>query len=151
MLSLEQDKELVLKTKEVLAHMAKGMSLTDAMIETNYQAVLKNSPGAVSETTAWKLVMEKYLPDDYLGQKHKSLLEKVDRNGDIDTAAVAKGLEMAYKLKGRFVEKVDVTSGGKALPANIVFNFDKDIKDTEAVENVRDAVTEEPNEPTIND
>lgn len=148
MLSLEEDKELVLKTKQVLSLMAKGMSLSDAMIETNYQTVLKNSPGAVSKTDAWNLVLNKYMPDDYLGQKHRMLLEKVDRNGDIDTAAVTKGLEMAYKLKGRFVERVDMTTNGKALPASIVFNFDKgqqDIKDTEVVsddvldENVLDA------------
>lgn len=125
MLSLEQDKELILKTKEVLKHMTKGMSLSEAMIEADFRTVLKNSPQAISETDAWKLVMEKYMPDDYLGNKHRALLEKTDKDGQIDTQAVSKGLEMAYKLKGRFVDKVDLTSAGKALPATVVFNFKK--------------------------
>ncbi|MGV8130837.1 MAG: hypothetical protein ACP5N7_01925 [Candidatus Pacearchaeota archaeon] len=125
MLSLEKDKDLVIKTKEVLAHMAKGMSLSEAMIETNFQTVLRESPGAISETDAWKLVMEKYLPDDKLVRRHMDLLEKNDRDGNPDTQAVGKALELAYKIKGKLVDKVDLTTGGKALPASVVFNFNK--------------------------
>lgn len=113
--------------------MSNGMSLSDAMIETDFQMTLKNSPGAISETDAWKLVMEKYLPDDKLAKRHKALLDKNDRDGNPDTQAVGKALELAYKIKGKLVDKVDLTSDGKALPATIVFNFNKK-KDEEFIE-----------------
>lgn len=125
MLSIEKDKDLVIKTKEVLACMAKGMSLSEAMIETNFQVVLRESPGAISETDAWKLVMEKYLPDDRIAARHSDLLEKNDKDGQPDTQAVGKALELAYKIKGKMIDKIDIKSDGKALPASIVFNFNK--------------------------
>ena len=105
--------------------MANGMSLSDAMIEADFQVTLRNSPGAISQTDAWKLVMEKYLPDDKLGRRHSALLDKNDRDGNPDTQAVGKALELAYKIKGKLIDKLDVTSEGKALPASIIFNFNK--------------------------
>jgi len=129
MLSLEQDKDLIIKTKEVLSHMAKGMTLANAMIETDYQTVLRESPGAVSQTDAWKLVMEKYLPDNKLLSRHEDLLNKNDKDGRPDTQAVGKALELAYKIKGKLVDKVDLTTNGKELPATIVFNFSKKEED----------------------
>ena len=109
--------------------MAKGMTLANAMIETDYQTVLRESPGAVSQTDAWKLVMEKYLPDNKLLSRHEDLLNKNDKDGRPDTQAVGKALELAYKIKGKLVDKVDLTTNGKELPATIVFNFSKKEED----------------------
>ena len=132
MLSLEQDQRLIKKTDMMLELMSNGMSQSEAMIETEYRIALAQSTKAVLATDAWGLVMERYLPDDVLGARHKALLDKNDSNGSPDTMAVSKALDMAYKLKGKYVEKIDVTSGGKALPASIVFNFNK--KKDEVVE-----------------
>lgn len=122
-LSLERDKDQIMATKMVLDLMAKGYSKSDAMIEADYQLALKNNPEGISETDAWRLVMAKYLPNKVLAQKHRQLLEKVDHTGQPDTQAVGKALEMAYKLQGKFVDRVDVTTQGNALPAQVVFNF----------------------------
>lgn len=125
MLSLEKDKTIFLKQKKMMDLMANGMSKDEAMMEIDYQEALQESPEAVLETDAWQITMAKYLPDESLAMKHSELLNKRDRNGEIDTPAVVKALEMAYKLKGKFIDRLDVTSDGKQLPANITFNFKK--------------------------
>lgn len=125
MLSLERDKNQIKKTHETLKYMAQGMSETDAMIEAQYQDAIANNPEGITETDAWKLVMGAALPDLVLGKKHRALLEKVDHTGQPDTQAVGKALELAYKIKGKLVDRVDHTTNGEALPASIVFNFPK--------------------------
>lgn len=124
-LSAENDLPKLVKTQKVLELMQKGYNQNDAMIEAEYRLAIENDPSAISDTSAWRLIVEKYLPDDKLVKKHSELLEKVDHSGQPDTAAVTKGLEMAYKLKGKFIERVDVTSQGKTLPASVIFNFTK--------------------------
>ena len=42
------------------------------------------------------------IPDDLLVEKHLALLNKVDKEGDIDVQAVGKGLEMGYRVKGSY-------------------------------------------------
>lgn len=42
------------------------------------------------------------LPDHLLAEKHLALLNKTDNEGNIDTPAVARGLDMAYKIKGSY-------------------------------------------------
>lgn len=45
------------------------------------------------------------IPDELLGEKHLALLNKVDKEGNIDVQAVSKGLEMGYKIKGAYSEE----------------------------------------------
>lgn len=42
------------------------------------------------------------LPDDLLATKHLALLNKIDKEGEIDVQAVSKGLDLAYKVKGSY-------------------------------------------------
>lgn len=42
------------------------------------------------------------IPDELLIEKHKALLNKIDEQGEIDVAAVSKGLDMGYKVKGAY-------------------------------------------------
>jgi hypothetical protein len=42
------------------------------------------------------------IPDELLGEKHLALLNKIDKEGNIDVQAVSKGLEMGYKIKGAY-------------------------------------------------
>lgn len=133
MLSLEKDQKVIKKTAEVLERMGEGMSKSEAIMETDYRTALAESPKAVLATDAWKLVMEKYMPDEDLAERHRALLYKNEPNGQPDTQAVGKALELAYKIKGKLVDKVDVTSNGKALPATIVFNFKKNEEESKDV------------------
>lgn len=76
----------------------------------------KTSISTITKTKTWKEIMEEYFPDTMLADRHKELLNKREyRRGpdgeweDIgpETSAVAKSLEMAYKLKGSFKESTE--------------------------------------------
>ena len=58
------------------------------------------------------------IPDELLEQKHLELINKVDKEGELDVQAVSKGLDMAYKLKGAYGEQL----GDSSSPHN-VYNF----------------------------
>lgn len=68
------------------------------------------------------------IPDDLIEEKHLALLNKLDDKGDIDTQAVSKGLEMAYKVKGSY--KTDDDGNTASKPKNIYnFFFNKEAQD----------------------
>lgn len=108
-----------------------GGIVSKAMRDAGYTKISSATPKKLTSSKGYEELMKKYLPDSLLAKKHQALLNKeetvrrTDMNGDIETVktgeidvmAVTKGLDMAYKLKGRYVEKVDVTSGG--LPIQI--------------------------------
>lgn len=48
------------------------------------------------------------IPDDLLTKKHLALLNKVDKEGEIDVQAVSKGLDMGYKIKGSYAPEKSV-------------------------------------------
>lgn len=72
------------------------MSISKAMLKAGYPPATAKNPQQLTRSKTWKRLLDEYLPDDYLSKKHKELLEKKDFN------AVAKGLDMAYKLKGKY-------------------------------------------------
>jgi hypothetical protein len=72
----------------------------------------------ITKSKSWKALMSEYMPEEYLAQKHAEILDKrsyrkvTDEVGNVtevddgpDTAAVTKGLDMAYKLTGAYKEK----------------------------------------------
>lgn len=107
-----------------------GKPMGQLMKESGYSANYAKTPSRLKQTLTWKELMEKYLPDKLLQKRHKQLLNKrefiaigkkgerkVLKTGEMDPDAVAKGLDMAYKLKDRYPrQKMDITSGGKPLP-----------------------------------
>ncbi len=94
-----------------------GGNISQAMKVAGYSESVSGRTDKLVRTKGWEELMEQYLPDKLLGQKHKALLNKKDKEtGEPETQAVSKGLEMAYKLKGRFVERIDHTTLGKELP-----------------------------------
>ena len=65
-----------------------------------------------TQTQSWNDLLDTFLPDSLLAEKHQKLLVKKEvvvrssalgheivRTGEIDVAAVSKGLEMAYRIK----------------------------------------------------
>lgn len=46
--------------------------------------------------------------DDMLHERHLALINKNDADGQPETQGVAKGLDMAYKIKGYYKQEVDV-------------------------------------------
>lgn len=79
------------------------------------------STSSIVKTKNWKLLMDEFLPDVLLAERHNEILNKRDFEKITDpvtkvvtlvdvgpeTSAVTKGLEMAYRLKGAFTENKD--------------------------------------------
>ena len=95
-------------------------TLGTSMIEAGYTKNTSENPKNLTDSKGWEELMEKYLPDKLLAKKHKELLtipKKVRRfiKGDLeseyeelDSNAVSKGLDMGYKLKGKYkAEKLE--------------------------------------------
>ena len=97
----------------------RGGSVSAAMRESGYSPATAKNPDKLTGSQGWKQLMEEYLPDSLLAQKHKELLtigrkKRKIRHGttieeieEIDTNAVKAGLDMAYKIKGAYKEDND--------------------------------------------
>ncbi len=81
----------------------------------NYDTEDENTAGVIASENLRKPKIQKAiadrLPDDLLEEKHLALLNKTEKKYDeegeivseeIDAQAVAKGLDMAYKVKGSY-------------------------------------------------
>jgi hypothetical protein len=95
----------------------------------------------ITKSKSWQLIMQEYMPEEYLAHRHSELLDKRDTETVYDevigddgkpikvarlvdkgpeTNAVSKGLELAYRIRGSFKE--DKTP---ATPANVYNLFYK--------------------------
>jgi hypothetical protein len=103
--------------KKVLAEMLgnDGVGMGTAMLKAGYGKGYAKNPKKLTSTKSWQELMNEFLPDSLIAEKHKALLDKkeiiVVRNGkesetivtdQIDTNAVKAGVDMAYKLKKRY-------------------------------------------------
>ena len=87
-----------------------------------YSESVASRVNIITKSSSWKALMKEYMPEEVLAQRHAEILDKrdtkivteVDADGkktavEVDdgpnTAAVTKGLELAYKLRGSFKEK----------------------------------------------
>ena len=101
-------------------------SISRAMREAGYSSVSSVQPGILTNSIGFQQLMKKHLPDELLTKKHHQLLKKREykrvfnhvtgeyetvKTNEIDANAVAKGLDMAYKLKGSYApEKREVVT-----------------------------------------
>jgi len=90
-----------------------GGIVSTAMIDAGYSAMTAKTPSKLTDSEGFKELMKQELPPNYLLKKHRKLLDKTDKEGEIDVQAVSKGLDMAYKLGGDYAPdrtlNVDVT------------------------------------------
>jgi hypothetical protein len=91
-------------------------SLAKAIRQTGvYSEGVAERVTQITKSKSWKALMDEMMPEEHLALRHSELLDKrevrviQDEDGrDIevdngpDTAAVSKGLELAYKLRGSF-------------------------------------------------
>jgi len=94
-------------------------SLAKAIRQTGvYAETTAERTNVIKKSRSWQLLMDEVMPEEHLLLRHSELLDKRDvrviQNDDgqdievdngPDTAAVSKGLELAYKLRGSFREK----------------------------------------------
>lgn len=91
-------------------------SVSATMVEVGYSPNSAKNPKILTESKGFKEIMEKELPDGYLLRKHRKLIDKTDKEGEIDVMAVSKGLDMAYKLGDRYAP---ITSRSLNLTVNL--------------------------------
>ena len=100
-----------------------GRNMGEIMVKAGYSENTAKAPTKLTKSKGWNELMEKYIPDDLLAKKHKELLtipkkvrtfikgDLTNEYEELDSNAVSKGLDMGYKLKGKYVpEKLDITT-----------------------------------------
>lgn len=102
-------------------------NISKAMRDAGYSKKSAKNPKNLTESKSWNQLMDKYLPDKLLAEKHKELLvipKKVRHfvKGDLeseyeelDSNAMKAGLDMAYKLKGKYSPEKKEISGNLSL------------------------------------
>lgn len=70
--------------------------------------VASNKASRLLSNATVKQTLAESIPDDLIVEKHKALLNKVDKEGEIDVQAVSKGVDMAYKLKGSYAPEKSI-------------------------------------------
>ncbi len=105
------------KQKKVLKKLLEntGKSVSKAMRESGYAKGTAKNPQQLTRSKGWNELMEDFIPDKKLMESHKKLLDKKEfiaigkkgerevlMTGEIDPDAVARGLDMAYKLKQKY-------------------------------------------------
>jgi len=121
-----------------------GGNISKGMRDAGYSIETAKNPSKLTNSRAWREIMEEYLPDETLAKIHEQLLTKQDvivRNnpttgkmeviatGQIDVQAVKAALDMAYKLKGSYAPE-------KAIVANIIVNADKQKKSNSLIKGI---------------
>jgi hypothetical protein len=103
-----------IKQKKAFQEVVNGSTITAAMVKAGYSKTTAKRTNKVTRTKGWQELMQDYLPDELLGEKHRELLtvpikvktrkrgELIDSIEMVDSFAISKGLEMAYKLKGKY-------------------------------------------------
>jgi len=102
--------------------MENGGSLGKAMREAGYSKAMAKNPQKLTSSKGWAELMDQYVPEKLLLQRHRQLLnkrvtywagdgdaKKLVRTSEIDSAAVARGVELGYKMRGKLTDKVEVT------------------------------------------
>ncbi len=106
--------------KAAKAVVENGGIISTAMVEAGYSPNTAKTPQKLTESIGWHELMDQYLPDSLLAKKHKELLtvpkkvrhfkkgELEDEYEELDSNAISKGLDMAYKLKGSYAAEKKV-------------------------------------------
>ena len=105
-------------------------NVSKTMLEVGYSKNSAKNPKNLTESDGWNELMKQNIPDSLLAAKHLELLNKYEvvtknnmttgevdviETGQIDAQAVKSGLDMAYKLKGKYAPD-------KAINLNVDFN-----------------------------
>ncbi len=127
-----------------------GGNVSRGMKDAGYSKNTASTPQKLTESRGWEELVEEYLPDQKINEKisegleaNKQLAARVIFRKDAPTSQSAgelplassttddfievpdfavrhKYVETALKVKGRFIEKTDITSGGETLAITFV-------------------------------
>lgn len=120
--------QVSIKAKKAIKDLVEnGGSVSAAMRRAGYSPKTAKTPKKLTESRAYKELMEEILPDKFLTEKHKELLsvpmkrrtyikgEFESEETSLDVQAISKGLDMAYKIKGHYAPEKKEISGNLSL------------------------------------
>lgn len=95
-------------------------SISSAMRDAGYSAATATKPSDLTNSKSWAELMEEYLPDKKLAEVHQRgldakksiVVDKVIEEVE-DLPTQKQYLELAYKIKGRIKENVNLTLADK--------------------------------------
>jgi phage terminase small subunit len=131
---------MTLRQKRLAENIGNSRTLTEALLKSGYSESMAHQQSNVTKSKGWNEILERALPDKKLLKRHKELLDKhefiaigkvgereVMRTGEIDANAVARGLEMAYKLKNKFPKEGGVNINEAkilVMPSELIKKYD---------------------------
>jgi len=97
------------KQKLAVAKMVENGGIASrAMIEAGYSPATAKNPEKLTSSDGFKELMEAYLPDDMLLRALSEDIEEKKANRKAE-------LELAFKLKGKMIDRQDHTSKGESI------------------------------------
>lgn len=126
--------------KDTIDNLRKGKKIVmgEILRKNGYSEAVATHPKIVLESKGWLEAFEEAIPDSLLEKVHKQFLKKREKivvgvgkgyseiqdTGQPHSDAL-KATELAYKIKGRLVQRTDLTSGGKPLilPAEVINKY----------------------------
>ncbi len=120
-----------IRQQKVFKAVVKGSTISGAMVKAGYSKTTAHRTNKVTRTKGWQELLKQHLPDSALAKRHRELLNKqetrTNADGDVidlglDTQAVSKALDMAYKLKGAYAPE-------KSLNVNIEIPISPKLKE----------------------
>jgi len=84
-----------------------GLTMKEAMLEVGYSINTAETPSKITKTKSWIELMDEYLPDQLLQQKHQEGLDATkqeDKEQVPDYAVRKQYLDLAYKIKGKNID-----------------------------------------------
>lgn len=113
-----------IKQRKAIANAVEnGGNITKAMRDAGYAETTINNPVNLTKTSAWQDLMEAYLPDDMLLRALSDDIEKKESNRKAE-------LELAFKLKGKMVEKAEINNPDGNLKTIIINKYAGDNQPT---------------------
>ena len=83
-------------------------NISKAMIQAGYSPATAKNPKNLTESKAWPMLIERYIPDNEILQAHWEALKATKQDGMVkvpDHQVRLRAVELAYKIKGRMKEK----------------------------------------------
>ena len=108
--------------KAVKALGENGGIISKAMKTAGYAPSIIHATEKLTNSMGFKELMKEELPEGYLLKKHRKLLDKVDKYGELDVQAVTKALDMAYKLNNRYESPAESPNTKTVVAVQVIIN-----------------------------
>ena len=114
-----------------------GKPLGQIMRENGYAENTADNPDHVTKSKSWEMLMDEYIPESLIAETHKEAFSATrvisamnpgkQANGatadfiDVpDWQTRMKATELGYKVRGKLIDKADLTTNGKEIKGVVI-------------------------------